>query len=128
MLTERFFNGQTSIEEEQELYQMFQQADLPADLLSLRPLFAGFRDIQLNQRQTPRIRWIRLFAVAASIAVVLTATITIMGHDDPDECVTYIYGKKCTDKAIVMHHMKSDLSEMSEFNTVDELMRDMFSE
>jgi hypothetical protein len=42
--------------------------------------------------------------------------------------VAYIYGEKCTDKAIVMQQMQSTLSEMGDISTVDEQMRDFFSE
>ncbi|NBC07768.1 MAG: hypothetical protein GVY26_11305 [Bacteroidetes bacterium] len=50
-LLDRYFEGQTSLSEEQQLRRAFQQEDLPEDLHPFRPLFRYFeqeRDAQLR--------------------------------------------------------------------------------
>ena len=49
-LTERFFDGETSLAEEQELYRLFREGDVPEDLKQYKELFAGFDSIRLPQQ------------------------------------------------------------------------------
>ena len=51
-LTDRFLEGETTLEEERELYAFYRSEEVPDDLLSLRPLFVGLEEIQL---ETPSI-------------------------------------------------------------------------
>ena len=51
-LLDRYFAGETTLEEEAQLRRAFQQRELPEDLLPFRPLFRYFeqeRDAQLGQ-------------------------------------------------------------------------------
>ena len=41
-LTDRFFNGSTSLDEESRLYAFFTSGDVPAELEEYRDLFCGF--------------------------------------------------------------------------------------
>jgi len=127
-LTERFFDGETSLAEEQELYRLFREGDVPEDLLQYKELFAGFEDIRLPQQKVRPHKWGRVVGIAASIAILIVAGATLLTRTGNEECVTYIYGEKCTDKTVVMQQMQSALSEMGEVPTVDEQMRDFFSE
>lgn len=127
-LTERFFDGETSLAEEQELYRLFREGDVPEDLLQYRELFMGFEDIRLPRQNESRRKWGQAIGIAASIAVLLAVGTTLLTRTSKDECVAYIYGEKCTDKTIVMQQMQSTLNEMGDISTVDEQMRDFFSE
>lgn len=127
-LTERFFDGETSLAEEQELYRLFREGDVPEDLLQYRELFMGFEDIRLPRQNESRRQWGQAIGIAASIAVLLAVGTTLLTRTSKDECVAYIYGEKCTDKTIVMQQMQSTLNEMGDISTVDEQMRDFFSE
>lgn len=127
-LTERFFDGETSLAEEQELYRLFREGDVPEDLLQYREMFIGFEDIRLPQQKASRRKWGRVIGIAASIAVLLAVGTTLLTRTGNDECVAYIYGEKCTDKAVVMQQMQATLDDMGDISTVDEQMRDFFSE
>ena len=127
-LTERFFDGETSLAEEQELYRLFREGNVPEDLLQYKELFAGFEDIRLPQEKTSRRKWGQVVGIAASIAVLFVIGTTLLMKTNNDECVAYIYGEKCTDKTVVMQQMQSTLNEMGDISTVDEQMRDFFSE
>ena len=55
-LTERFFNGDTTLAEERRLYQLYSEAEtLPADLLPLREMMLdlGRLDAQIPSTQIP---------------------------------------------------------------------------
>ena len=127
-LTERFFDGETSLAEEQELYRLYREGDVPEDLLHYKELFCGFEDIRLPQQKASSHQWKWVIGIAASIAILLAVGATLHTRNSKDECVAYIYGKKCTDKTIVMQHMQSALDEMDNVSTIDEQMRDFFSE
>lgn len=45
-LLDKYFEGETSLQEEAQLRQAFQQEELPADLLPYRPLFCYFQAAQ----------------------------------------------------------------------------------
>ena len=127
-LTERFFDGETSLAEEQELYRLYREGDVPEDLLQYKELFSGFEDIRLPQQKVSSHKWGWVIGIAASIAILLAVGTTLLTRNSKDECVAYIYGEKCTDKTIVMQHMQSALDDMDDVSTVDEQMRDFFSE
>ena len=127
-LTERFFDGETSLAEEQELYRLFREGDVPEDLMQYKELFAGFESIRLPQQKNSRSNWRQAIGIAASVLVLFAIGTKLLAKQSNDECVVYIYGEKCTDKTIVMQQMQSTLSEMGDISTVDEQMRDFFSE
>ena len=55
-LIERFFEGETTLEEEQWLYDYFKQTkDLPGELETYREMFLGFDAIALNDTASPVI-------------------------------------------------------------------------
>ena len=127
-LTERFFDGETSLAEEQELYRLFREGDVPEDLVQYKELFAGFDSIRLPQQKISRRNWRQAIGIAASVLVLFAIGTILLAKQSNDECVVYIYGEKCTDKTIVMQQMQSTLSEIGDISTVDEQMRDFFSE
>ena len=78
-LTDRFFDGTTTLEEEQELYDYYRHEQaLPADLAQLRRLFLDFAAVEFAdepaaERQAPAPRrWLR-WAVAACAALTIAA-------------------------------------------------------
>ena len=127
-LTERFFDGETSLAEEQELYRLYREGDVPEDLLQYKEMFSGFEDIRLPQQKASSRKWGWVIGIAASVAILLAVGTTLHTRNSKDECVAYIYGEKCTDKTIVMQYMQSALDEMEDVSTIDEQMRDFFSE
>ena len=78
-MTDRFFDGTTMLEEEQELYNYYRREQaLPADLAQLRQLFLDFAAVQFGDEQALNVnvnkprRWLR-WAVAACAALLIAA-------------------------------------------------------
>lgn len=129
-LTDRFFDGDTTPEEEQELYDFYRQEDIPEDL---RPHQELFRDLAalttlsptVEQRQH-RSRW---WIAAAAIALLLTVGGTTLYHyQREDECVAYIYGERVTDRDVVLSEMQKTMTAMTAdgSDVVEEQLKAMF--
>ena len=74
----KFFDGETSLEEESRLYDYFRQESLPASLQPYRELFAGLQAVSLppaalhqGRRKPLLLRW--AVGTAASLVVLITA-------------------------------------------------------
>ena len=121
-LTDRFFDGTTTLEEEQELYDYYRREQaLPADLAQLRQLFLDFAAVQFADEQTVSVnvnkprRWLR-WAVAASAALLIAAGAAVWlnsGRQGDDECVAYIYGERTTDRDVVLGEMQKTMAAVA---------------
>jgi hypothetical protein len=122
-LIDRFFDGETTLDEEQQLYAFFSEAtSLPDDLEALRPMFRAYdalQSVSLATQQTRRPvfrRWWLPLSVAAGVTVLLLggAAVLFTRHASPvpaaeEEFVAYIYGERTTDPAIVMAEMQTTM-------------------
>ena len=121
-LTDRFFDGKTTVEEEQELYDYYRREQaLPSDLVQLRQLFLDFAAVQFSDEQaeqqapTPR-RWLR-WAVAACAALLIAAGTAVWlnnGRQGEEECVAYIYGERTTDRDVVLSEMQKTMAAVAD--------------
>ena len=136
-LTDRFFDGKTTLEEEQELYDYYRREQaLPADLAQLRQLFLDFAAVQFADEQTvnadvnkPR-RWLS-WAVAACAALLVAAGAAVWlnsGQQGDDECVAYIYGERTTDRDVVLDEMQKTMAAVADDGSdeVEEQLKMMF--
>ena len=134
-LTDRFFDGTTTLEEEQELYDYYRREQaLPADLAQLRQLFLDFAAVQFADEQAvivskPR-RWLR-WAVAACAALLIVAGAAVWlnsGRQGDDECVAYIYGERTTDRDVVLGEMQKTMAAVADDGSdeVEEQLKMMF--
>ena len=136
-LTDRFFDGTTTLEEEQELYDYYRREQaLPADLDQLRRLFLDFAAVEFadepaaeRQAPTPR-RWLR-WAVAACAALTIAAGAAVWlnsGRQGDDECVAYIYGERTTDRDVVLGEMQKTMAAVADDGSdeVEEQLKMMF--
>jgi len=136
-LVERFFDGETTLGEEHELYNYFSQepAALPEDLRPLREMFLGFDAVQsvaVVQQQTGQRerRWITWAAAAvAALLIGGAATLSIRKAQADDECVAYIYGERVTDRDVVLSEMHKTMAAVSDdgSDTVEEQLKSMFA-
>ena len=136
-LTDRFFDGTTTLEEEQELYDYYRREQaLPADLAQLRRLFLDFAAVQFAdepaaERQAPAPRrWLR-WAVAACAALLIAAGAAVWlnsGQQGDDECVAYIYGERTTDRDVVLGEMQKTMAAVADDGSdeVEEQLKMMF--
>jgi hypothetical protein len=136
-LTDRFFDGTTTLEEEHELYDYYRREQaLPADLVQLRQLFLDFAAVQFadepaaeQQAPIPR-RWLR-WAVAACAALLIAAGTAVWlnnGRQGEEECVAYIYGKRTTDRDVVLSEMQKTMAVVTDDGSdeVEEQLKMMF--
>ena len=134
-LTDRFFDGKTTVEEEQELYDYYRREQaLPSDLVQLRQLFLDFAAVQFADEQAviaskPR-RWLR-WAVAACAALLIAAGTAVWlnnGRQGEEECVAYIYGKRTTDRDVVLSEMLKTMAVVTDDGSdeVEEQLKMMF--
>ena len=135
-LTDRFFDGKTTVEEEQELYDYYRREQaLPSDLVQLRQLFLDFAAVQFSDEQAeqqapiPR-RWLR-WAVAACAALLIAAGTAVWlnsGRQGDDECVAYIYGERTTDRDVVLDEMQKTMAAVADDGSdeVEEQLKMMF--
>lgn len=136
-LVERFFDGETTLGEEHELYNYFSQepAALPEDLRPLREMFLGFDAVQsvaVVQQQTGQRerRWITWAAAAvAALLIGGAATLSILKAQADDEYVAYIYGERVTDREIVLSEMHKTMAAISNDGSdiVEEQLKSMFA-
>lgn len=136
-LTDRFFDGTTTLEEEQELYDYYRREQaLPADLAQLRRLFLDFAAVQFAdepaaERQAPAPRrWLR-WAVAACAALLIATGAAVWlnsGQQGDDECVAYIYGERTTDRDVVLGEMQKTMAAVADDGSdeVEEQLKMMF--
>jgi hypothetical protein len=135
-LTDRFFDGNTTLDEEQELYDYYsREPSLPPDLQPLRQMFldlAAVRYVAIpSQRplQPKRQRWPRWLAAAAVALLIATVGAVLMNSlQQDDECVAYIYGERTTDRDVVLGEMQKTMAVLADdgSNVVEEQLRMMF--
>lgn len=131
-LTDRFLEGETTLEEERELYAFYRSEEVPDDLLSLRPLFVGLEEIQL---ETPSITskkkkgdWRKWVMIAASVLVLFLLGGSFLWQQQQNECVAYIYGEKTTDRDLIMHELEYSIGTMTEGQTdIESQLNEMFN-
>jgi hypothetical protein len=147
-LLEKYWNAETSLEEEQELHRLFQGRDVPENLKETAALFRYFaeeRSRSLNENfdadVTKKIRqrqgtktvsmtnWFQMARVAAGVAVVVAA-IYLIGHEvrksSPNEITDTESDPKLafeqTKKALMMisKNFHKAQSEASKINLLNE--------
>ena len=151
-LIDRFFDGETTLDEEQQLYAYFRQqpSTLPSDLAPLRELFLDLAVVPsvmtesrqaeqqagqpVAQRRRPRIA---VFAAAAAVALLLVGgAVTFFSRyskkafDAGEEQVAYIYGHRTTDPAVVLAEMQMTMTSLAASDggdIVEEQLKSMFS-
>ena len=136
ILTKRFFNGDTTIEEERELYRLYQGHDVPQDLLAYREMMLDLaaigaeeyfttdkqRTIDIPIWRRPLFRWV---AAAVVALVVIGGATTLFMHNSEEECVAYIYGQKVTDHNVVMNELSQTAMSMANSRRDDDVAQQL---
>lgn len=131
-LTNRFLEGETTLEEERELYAFYRSEEVPDDLLSLRPLFVGLEEIQLETPSiTPKKKkgdWRKWVMIAASVLVLFLLGGSFLWQQQQNECVAYVYGERVTDRDLIMQELERSIGTMTEGqNDIENQLNDMFN-
>ena len=133
-LTDKFFEGDTTPEEEQELYDFYRQDDIPEDLRSNCELF---RDLAALGSLAPSTvhhplstvhhrRW--WLAAAAVVLLLIVGGTALYHYQREDECVAYIYGERVTNRDVVLSEMQKTMAAMTAdgSDVVEEQLKAMF--
>ena len=135
-LTEHFLDGDTTLSEEQWLYEVYRRGNVPDDLKPLRQMFLDYGamatgNVATGGTQAERSRpgrW--LWAVAAAVVALLVGgAVTVMHYERANECVAYVYGQRITDRQQVMAELKQSMGTFVEEDAtgaVDAQLRDLF--
>lgn len=144
-LLERFFDGETTLEEEQLLYAFFQQTPEEQLAEDLRPLRGMFLDLQelgakddtevatMSQHRGTGHRWGWRVAAALLVLVAGGAWLLFGRSGQPaegdDEVVAFVYGQRTTDPAVVLSEMQHTMTALSadDSNDVEQQLKTMFS-
>lgn len=89
-LTDRFFEGRTTLEEERRLQKLYRRSDLPEDLLPLRAMFRDLEAVRLP-RQARVIRW-KYAAIGIAAAILLLFGAVTFSHWQKTQQLTARYG------------------------------------
>ena len=132
-LTEKFFDGDTTLEEEQELYDFYRQDDVPEDLLPSQELFRDLAELGTLRQPVPQRapqrsnhRW---WLSAAAVAAMLIMGGAALYHFQREvECVAYIYGERVTDRDVVLGEMQKTMTALTAdgSDVVEEQLKAMF--
>ena len=129
-LTERFFDGETTLAEEQELYRYYSQpaSVLPADLAPYRELFLDLAAVGAATKPASPRRWRTWAAAAVALLIAAGGTALWLGNRSSDY-VAYIYGERTTDRAVVMAEMQKTMTAMTidDYDIVEQQLKSMFS-
>lgn len=110
-LAERFFEADTSEEEERELRRFIASGLAGSEFNDVRAVM-GLAAVGARRYHRRRRRTVFLSAAAAAVVAVVMTAVSLAA--DGDSCVAYINGTKHTDEAIVMAQMHSTMDEMAQ--------------
>ena len=115
-LIERYFDGETSIQEEQILRETLADCPWSSEVIEEARFTMGFfaahcQEKALTARKNHRRQ---LIGIAASIAIILAAGGFAMWHQQQlsDVCIAYVNGKVVEDNHQVMALVANDLTKM----------------
>ena len=114
MLMQRYWEAQTTPEEEQVLARYAAQSDDPA-FAEIRAVL-GYLSLgrEKKARRGRRVRLYSFAAAAASIAIVAILSLSLLmnrGHRTDDLCIRYAYGVQTTDNEAIMASVASSLAD-----------------
>lgn len=140
LLVDKFMNGETTLSEEKALYAYFNSGSVADELSEWKDYFAGLgllladkEEAAIPQSASAKVvslkphrhiaRWI---AVAAAVVVAFIITFVSIDRSQ-NYCEAFVYGKKVTNKTVVMKEMKTTLKDIDadEQPTVDAQLKDV---
>ena len=115
-LIERYFDGETTIEEELLLKQCLADCPWSSELIDEARFTMGYfaAHRQQNSSVVKRVNHFRFTAIAASVAVLLAvgACLLWQNRQADDVCVAYVNGKAIHNEKEVLSLMHDDLNAM----------------
>lgn len=116
LLINRYYEGETSLEEEQLLRQCLADCPWSSEAIDEARFTMGYFAVhkQQGRRATTVTDRFRIMAIAASVAVLLTVGIGLLwqNHQVNNVCVAYVNGKAIHNEQEVFNLLQSDLNDM----------------
>lgn len=116
-LTDRFFDGTTTRQEEARLYELYRSEELLEDLLALREMMLDMAVLGPDEKAIGKkrngVRFKKTLTLAASILLLIGIGTIWYGLDSQEECVAYIYGKRTTDRDVVLREMQMSMAALT---------------
>ena len=115
----RYFEGETSLQEEQALRQCLADCPWESDTIDEARFTMGYFAAHCRQQER-KSRWLtsdRIIGIAASIAVILAVGGYVIWHQQPqtaDMCIAYVNGKTINSSEEVMSLIENDLNTIGE--------------
>ena len=115
----RYFEGETSVQEEQALRQCLADCPWHSETIDEARFTMGYFAAYRHQ-QVRKSRWLtndRIIGIAASIAVILAVGGYVIWHQQPqttDMCIAYVNGKTIDSSEQVMELIENDLNTIGE--------------
>ena len=115
----RYFEGETSVQEEQALRQCLADCPWESETIDEARFTMGYFAAYRHQ-QVRKSRWLtndRIIGIAASIAVILAVGGYVIWHQQPqttDMCIAYVNGKTIDSSEQVMELIENDLNTIGE--------------
>ncbi|MBR5043539.1 MAG: hypothetical protein IKX67_09935 [Bacteroidales bacterium] len=108
-LMQRYFDAETSPEEEKELALYAASTDDPA-FEALRGVL-GYIGIG-RQKKAKKVRAVRFYSLVAAASIAIVAAIGItLSNQNRNSCIRYTYGNKEEDEALIMESVESSLAD-----------------
>lgn len=133
-LIDKYFEGETTLEEEKRLREYFSQQDfmIPPEFLQYAPLFRYFEDKRENkilepvidnqlanntditQKRNKRSLYIRYTAVAASLALLIAVGFKVSNFNNNSRSMAYIDGKRVSNIETINNQAINALNNIEE--------------
>lgn len=132
-LLNKYFDGETSCEEESQIRRYFSEETVPEHLLCYKPMFAYFDKEIVKERSKRRIiprRKIIMYTLSgiAACAIIAIAMNTFL-HSPAEPCTgnyAIINGKCCTDEATIKAYAKASFKDVA--TSKDEVFSELFND
>ena len=131
LLIDKFFEGETTLQEEHLLCDYFASNEVEEDLKPLQQMFMDMKAIETPKMvavKKPIRRWHRIAISAAAIFAGTLLTLSVYKNSQENYCEIYVYGQKVTDKNIVMNEVQSTMRSMVDNSAnVDDELQSIFA-
>lgn len=117
-LLDKYFEGETSIQEERDLQKYFSSKEVAPEYLKYAPMFKFFeeekREISLPQkgRKKKNLIWMPMVACAACIAFVIL--VTNLRQDGSNESLVYVDGQLISDSHSINGYVLESLTDIQD--------------
>ena len=130
-LVERYFDALTTDAEEQQLRSFLLSSEAVGEVFDEAKAVMGFLEVGQSVHQEKKVhRMMHYWKVAAMVAVVMGSAALWNAWDRMQNvCEAYIYGKKCTEVAMVMSQVRHSLDKVNypeEEDIVETQLSDFF--